>query len=439
MKLCIFGSGYVGLVTGACFSETGNHVTCVDTDKSKIENLNKEIIPIYEPGLKNLVAKNMKAERLFFTTDASSAVEKAEVIFIAVGTPSDEDGSADLQYVLNVAKTIADNLTGYKTIVLKSTVPVGTAKKVKETIIEHSSCKDFDVISNPEFLKEGSAINDFMFPDRIVIGYSTERGRNIMTELNRPFIRTNKPILFMDNISAELTKYAANAFLAVKVSFMNEVANFCDRVGANVDDIRLGIGHDPRIGHQFLFPGVGYGGSCFPKDVKALMQAANNYDVPARIISAAEEVNVFQKNLLFEKISKHYKGNLAGKVFAIWGLSFKPKTDDMREAPSLTIIKRLLEAGCKVQAYDPEAIGEAKRILKKDVKFFDSAYEAINGANALTILTEWNEFRSPDFKLIEDRLKDRIIFDGRNIFNLRDMRRHKLDYISIGRKDTFSS
>jgi UDPglucose 6-dehydrogenase len=435
MKLCIFGSGYVGLVTGTCYAETGNHVICVDTDKEKIDNLNKGILPIYEPGLDTLVAKNVKSKRLSFTTEASNSVKNSEVIFIAVGTPPDQDGSADLQYVLAVAKTIALNLSEYKTIVLKSTVPVGTEKKVRKVITENSKCTDFDVISNPEFLKEGSAINDFMFPDRIVIGHSTEKGKRVMTELNRPYIRTNNPILFMDNPSAELTKYAANSFLAVKISFMNEISRLCEKVGANVDDIRLGMGHDTRIGHQFLFPGVGYGGSCFPKDVKALCSTAAQNNLESRIITAAEEVNASQKELLFDKIKDYYKGDLTGKKIGIWGLSFKPKTDDMREAPSITIIEKLLEAGAKVSAFDPVAQKEAKWRLPKEVEFASNAYDAIKDSDALAIITEWNEFRTPDFNIIKKEVKDRVLFDGRNLFNLEDIKRHNINYISIGRKD----
>lgn len=434
MRLCIFGSGYVGLVTGACYAETGNHVICVDTDKQKIDNLKKGIIPIYEPGLENLIKKNEKANRLEYTTEAAEAVKKSDVLFIAVGTPPDEDGSADLKYVLAVAKTIADNINGYKTIVVKSTVPVGTAQKVREVLTNNTSGIEFDVISNPEFLKEGSAISDFMFPDRIVIGHATEKGRQTMTELNRPFIRTNKPILFMDNQSAELTKYAANSFLAVKISFMNELSRLCEKIKANVDDIRLGMGHDHRIGHQFLFPGVGYGGSCFPKDVKALCATARQNDLNLQIISSAEDVNAKQKELIFEKMSKYYSNDLKGKNFAVWGLSFKPKTDDMREAPSITVITKLLEAGANVTAYDPEALKEAKWRLPKEVKYAEDAYDALNQADGLIILTEWNEFRSPDFNLIRE-LKDQVIFDGRNLFNLIDIERHNINYLSIGRRD----
>ena len=435
MKICVFGSGYVGLVTGACFAETGNHVVCVDKNEEKIQGLKKGKIPIFEPGLSNLINENLEAGRLIFDVNPVKAIKEAEVIFIAVGTPSDEDGSADLQHVLAVARTIGEHIKEYKTIVLKSTVPVGTAKKVREIISQYSKITDFDVISNPEFLKEGSAIKDFMFPERIVIGHATVRGKEIMAELYRPYMMTNKPILFMDNASAELTKYAANAFLAVKISFMNEIANFCERIDANVDNVRLGMGHDSRIGHQFLFPGVGYGGSCFPKDVKELCAATKQHDIPGRIIMAAEEINRDQKLLMVKKINKYYGDDLKNKTFAIWGLSFKPKTDDMREAPSLTVINELLNCGARVKAYDPEAMAEAKKHIGNKIEYCKKAYEALLNANALIILTEWNEFRSPDFQRIKEQLKDNVIFDGRNIFHLSDMYRHKINYISIGRSE----
>ena len=435
MRIAIFGSGYVGLVTGACLAETGNHVICVDVDADKVGQLKKGVIPIYEPGLTGIVESNMKAERLSFTSAPEEAVRTAKVIFVAVGTPQSADGSADLTHVLQVAGTIAKHMTDYKLIVMKSTVPVGTSQRIRELLDREAAFKEYDVVSNPEFLKEGSAVADFMFPDRIVVGHSTERSRAIMRELYRPYLRTNKSILFMDNASAELTKYAANCFLATKVSFMNELSNLCERVGADIDEVRIGIGHDQRIGQQFLFPGVGYGGSCFPKDVKALCAMSKEHGVPLNIIAAADEVNNRQKKVMVEKIVRHYGGDIRGKTFAVWGLAFKPKTDDMREAPSITIIGELIRLGAGVQAYDPEAGKGARRWLPAVVRHCDTASQALSGADALVIITEWNEFRSPDFDLIGKELKDRTVFDGRNLFDLEDIKRHHCNYISIGRRE----
>jgi UDPglucose 6-dehydrogenase len=435
MRVAVFGAGYAGLVTGACLAETGNNVICVDTDAEKVEQLRRGTVPIYEPGLEDIVENNIKAGRLTFDTAPEEAVRISEIIFVAVGTPPSPDGSADLSHVLQVAGTIAKHMADYKVIVMKSTVPVGTSQGIREFLDREAAFKDYDVVSNPEFLKEGSAVADFMFPDRIVIGHSTERGKAIMRELYRPYVRTNKPMLFMDNASAELTKYAANSFLATKVSFMNELSNLCERVGADIDDVRIGIGHDQRIGQQFLFPGVGYGGSCFPKDVKALCATSKKHDVSLKVIAAADEVNNRQKRVMVEKIMKYYSDGVRGKTFAVWGLAFKPKTGDMREAPSITIVEELIRVGVKVQAYDPEAGNEAVRCLPKEVRHCDTANGALSGADALVIITEWNEFRSPDFDLIRKELKDRTVFDGRNLFDLEDIKRHKINYISIGRKE----
>ncbi len=435
MRVAVFGAGYAGLVTGACLAETGNTVVCVDNNADKVGQLRRGIIPIYEPGLRGIVESNLRAQRLSFDDAPEEAIRNSEVIFVAVGTPPSADGSADLSHVLQVARTVAKHMTDYKVIVMKSTVPVGTSKQIREVLDREAAFKDYDVVSNPEFLKEGSAVADFMFPDRIVIGHSTERGKAIMRELYRPYVRTNKPILFMDNASAELTKYAANCFLATKVSFMNELSNLCERVGADIDDVRIGIGHDQRIGQQFLFPGVGYGGSCFPKDVRALCATSREHGVPLNIIAAADEVNDRQKRVMVEKITRHYGGDIQGKTFAVWGLAFKPKTDDMREAPAITIVEELIRLGAGIQAYDPEAMKEAGRRLPATVRYCDTANRALVGADALVIVTEWNEFRSPDFDLIRKELKDKTVFDGRNLFDLEDISRHRVNYISIGRRE----
>ncbi len=436
MKIAVVGTGYVGLVAGTCFADSGNEVICVDIDPEKIEMLNRGEIPIYEPGLSEMVEHNVREERLHFTTDIKSAVEKSEIIFIAVGTPPDEDGSADLKHVLAVAKDIGTYANSYKIIVNKSTVPVGTAEKVKEEISKHTS-HPFDVVSNPEFLKEGAAIDDFMRPDRVVIGTSNPDAADTMSQLYAPFVRSGNPILIMDEKSAELTKYAANALLATKISFINEIANLCDRVGADVNMVRKGIGTDSRIGPHFIYPGTGYGGSCFPKDVKAVIKTAKDYGLDLQIVNAVEKVNERQKTVLLEKIMKYFNEDLKDKVFAVWGLAFKPKTDDMREAPAISMINALNNAGAKVRAHDPEALKEARRIfgdrVGKDLELFDKRYDAIEGADALIIMTEWNSFREPDFLLIKETLKSPAIFDGRNLYDPKRMRKYGIDYFSIGR------
>ncbi len=436
MKIAIVGSGYVGLVAGACFAESGNNITCVDVDEKKIANLKDGIVPIFEPGLSEMITSNYKAGRIDFTTDIKLAVENSDVIFIAVGTPQDHDGSADLKYVLEVASSIGKHLNGYKVIVDKSTVPVGTADKVRAEISKHTDL-DFDVVSNPEFLKEGAAIDDFMKPDRVVIGADNEKSAGIMEEVYAPFVRTNNPILVMGIRSAEMTKYAANAMLATKISFMNEVANLCDAVGADVNDVRIGIGSDSRIGPSFLFAGAGYGGSCFPKDTRALVNTAKEHGVDFKIVKAVDQVNERQKMVLVDKIEKHFgsKKAIKGKKFAIWGLSFKPRTDDMREAPSLTIISALTEMGASVVAYDPEAIEEAKHAIgdNSSVEFAKDNYSALSGADALIIITEWNEFRRPDFDKMKEELGEAIVFDGRNLYEPAKMEERGFVYHSIGR------
>lgn len=436
MNIAVVGSGYVGLVAGACFAETGNDVTCVDIDEGKIEALRRSEIPIYEPGLDELVTRNLKNGRLQFQTDLTSAVERAEVIFIAVGTPQDEDGSADLKYVLEVARGIGKSMNGPKIIVDKSTVPVGTAAKVTAVISELTE-HPFEVVSNPEFLKEGAAINDFMKPDRVVVGVSSDHAAQVMKELYGPFVRTNNPILVMDVPSAEMTKYAANAMLATRVSFMNDIANLCERVGANVDSVRVGMGTDSRIGMSFLFPGCGYGGSCFPKDVQALIRTGKDYDYPLKIAQAVEDVNAGQKMVLVEKIISHYgKAAVKGKRFAVWGLAFKPKTDDVREAPALVICEVLLGLGATLRAYDPEANSTFKVAFgeKDGFECTETNYESLKGADALIVCTEWNGFRTPDFNRVKSELSEPVIFDGRNIYNPDEMKRQGFVYYSIGRK-----
>ena len=436
MKIAVVGTGYVGLVAGTCFSDTGNEVVCVDVNQEKIDSLNNGEVPIYEPGLEEMIKRNVREERLTFSTDIESAVKTSQIIFIAVGTPPDEDGSADLQYVLAVAADIGKNMNGFKVVVDKSTVPVGTADKVTAEIKKYTD-HEFAVVSNPEFLKEGAAINDFMRPDRVVIGTRNEEAADMMRNLYAPFVRTGKPIIVMDEHSAELTKYAANALLATKISFINEIANLCDLVDADVDMVRKGIGSDARIGPYFIFPGTGYGGSCFPKDVKAIITTAKDYGLNLNILKAVEEVNLSQKTVMFQKIKDYFNGNIDGKTFAIWGLAFKPKTDDMREAPAIEMIKALTEAGAKVNAHDPEAFEEAQRIfadrLGNGLELFTKRYDALEGADGLIIMTEWNEFREPDFYLIKDTLKSPVIFDGRNIFSPKRMEKYGLDYYSIGR------
>ena len=436
MKIAVIGTGYVGLVTGTCFSEVGVDVTCVDIDERKIENLKKGILPIYEPGLEELVIRNTEKKRLHFSTSLKESIQQAEVVFIAVGTPPDEDGSADLKYVLGVASSIGENMTHPLVVVTKSTVPVGTAEKVRKALqTELDKRKEsipYYVASNPEFLKEGAAIEDFMKPDRIVVGTDHPIAEEVMRKLYKPFLMNGHPIIFMDIPSAEMTKYAANAMLATKISFMNDVANLCEIMGADVNMVRKGIGSDGRIGPKFIYPGVGYGGSCFPKDVKALIKTAkeNNYNM--RILNAVEEVNENQKEVLFNKVRTHFNNQLKGKTFALWGLSFKPKTDDMREAPSLVIIEKLLNAGADVVAYDPVAMHEAQRILGDKISYCTDMYDALNNADALLIVTEWPEFRVPDFDEIEKRLKSKTLFDGRNIFDAGEMKKMGYDYYCIG-------
>ena len=404
MRITIIGTGYVGLVAGTCFADTGNEVICVDVDKTKVDALNKGEVPIYEPGLKDMVARNMKEDRLFFTMDSKYAVEKSELIFIAVDTPADEDGSVDLKHVLAVARDIGKYMNGFKVVVDKSTVPVGTAEKVTAEIKKHTD-HNFAVVSNPEFLKEGAAIDDFLRPDRIVIGTSNEEAAAIMKNLYRPFVRSGKPILIMDERSAELTKYAANSLLATKISFINEIANLCDVLQADIEMVRKGIGTDSRIGPRFIYPGTGYGGSCFPKDVKALIRTAADNGLELNIVKSAAEVNQRQKTRLMGKINSYFKNDLQGKTFAMWGLAFKPKTDDMREAPAIAMIEHLNDKGAKIRAHDPEALKEAGRIfgdrLDKDLFLLDKRYDALEGADALIIMTEWNAFREPDFHLIK--------------------------------------
>lgn len=433
MKLSVIGSGYVGLVAGACFAEVGNQVICMDKDEKKIDALRKGIIPIYEPGLHVMVERNFKAGKLTFSTNTGKTVQESDIIFIAVGTPPDEDGSADLSHVLDVAKAIGQNMAAPKIVANKSTVPVGTAQKVKETIQKETDI-DVEVVSNPEFLKEGAAIDDFMFPDRIIIGTSNPEVAETMQDLYSAFVRTGNPIVIMDEVSAELTKYAANSILATKISFMNEIANLCDRVGADAEKVRKGIGADSRIGHAFIFPGVGYGGSCFPKDVKALIRTAKEYDYPMRILTAVEDVNEEQKKMLIPKILKYYDNNISGKTFTLWGLSFKPKTDDMREASSRIIIQELHRLDVKIQAHDPVAMNEARRLkLDEIITLYDDNYEALKGSDGLLIVTEWLEYREPDFEKMKALMKKPVVFDGRNIFNPKKMRKIGFDYFGIGR------
>ncbi|MEO1037760.1 MAG: UDP-glucose/GDP-mannose dehydrogenase family protein [Pseudomonadota bacterium] len=439
MKLTIFGSGYVGLVTGACMAETGNDVVCVDIDKNKIDRLNAGEIPIYEPGLDDLVKRNAAAGRLQFTTDVPEAVAHGTFQFIAVGTPPDEDGSADLQYVLAVARSIAEHMNEYRIVIDKSTVPVGTADRVRATIAEVLAERgvdiEFDVVSNPEFLKEGAAIEDFMKPDRVIIGTDNPRTAELLRALYEPFNRSHERIIVMDIRSAELTKYAANAMLATKISFMNELANLAERFGADIEEVRKGIGSDPRIGYHFIYPGVGYGGSCFPKDVQALARSATSVGYEAELLNAVEAVNGRQKRVLFDKISQHFNGELAGKTVAVWGLSFKPKTDDMREAPSRVLMEQLWDAGASVRAYDPEAREEAQRIYgeRADLTLCDSAMEAADGADVLAVVTEWQEFRSVDFDEVEKRLAAKVVFDGRNLYDPRTLRERGFAHYAIGR------
>ena len=432
MKLCVVGTGYVGLVAGTCFAESGNDVVCVDNVAAKIDALRQGVVPIYEPGLEELIRRNVAEARLVFTTDLADAVRKSAVCFIAVGTPSGNDGSADLGAVMAVAREIARTMDGYRVIVTKSTVPIGTSERVRAEIAGITRLP-FDVVSNPEFLKEGAAIDDFMKPDRVVIGASSARAIDIMRQLYEPFVRTGNPILVMDNPSAEMTKYAANALLATRISFMNEVANLCERVGADVDQVRRGIGYDRRIGHHFLFPGVGYGGSCFPKDVKAVIQTARQHAMPFALLDAVEEVNEGQKRRLVEKVVAEFGEDLRGRRFAVWGLAFKPRTDDMREAPSITVVEGLLARGAQVAVHDPEALTEARKQFGDRVVYQRVNYDALQGADALLIVTEWNEFRRPDFARMKKLLRQPIIFDGRNLYEPDVMREHGFTYFPIGR------
>ena len=432
MKLSVVGTGYVGLVVGTCFAESGNDVICVDNDERKLRMLKKGESPIFEPGLADLLKKNIADQRIVFTDSLEKATRGSEIIFLALPTPQSEDGSADLQHVLNAAKLIGKYMNGYKVIVNKSTVPVGTADKVRGIVAKETTF-DFDVVSNPEFLKEGAAVNDFMKPDRIVIGTRSPRARALMEDLYAPFIRTGNPLIVMDERSSELTKYAANSFLATKVSFMNDIANLCEKVGADVDLVRKGMGTDARIGTQFLFAGIGYGGSCFPKDVAALLNTSGSYGHELQILRSVEAVNKRQKEVIVEKIKKHFKGKIKGITVALWGLAFKPNTDDVREAPSLTIIASLLKAGATVHAYDPEAMEEMKRKVGNTVKYFDNNYECLKAADALVIATEWNDFRRPDFDRMKSLMKQPVIFDGRNIYDPHVMAERGFVYYGMGR------
>ena len=438
MKITIVGTGYVGLVTGACFSEVGIDVTCVDIDEKKIENLKKGIIPIYEPGLEKMVERNVEKGRLHFSTKLSESLDGVNVVFGAVGTPPDEDGSADLQYVLQVAKEVGKNMNDYILMVTKSTVPVGTAEKVrgamKEALNKRNSNLKFDVASNPEFLKEGAAVDDFLKPDRIVVGIDSDEAKTLMERLYKPFTMNGHPVIFMDIVSSEMTKYTANAMLATKISFMNDIANLCEIVGADVNMVRKGIGSDRRIGQYFIYPGTGYGGSCFPKDVQALIRTSDGYGYSLDVLKAVENVNERQKSVLVAKAMKYFDQDLKGKTFALWGLSFKPQTDDMREAPSLVIIKKLLEHGAKVKAYDPVAMEEAERILGDKIEYVSDQYEALIDADGLFLVTEWPEFKFPNFNIMSKLMVNKVVFDGRNIYDVEEMATNGWDYFGIGTK-----
>ena len=438
MNIAIVGTGYVGLVTGTCFAETGANVICVDTNTRKIEALKQGIIPIYEPGLEDMVQRNVKAGRLRFATSLEAHLDEVSIVFSAVGTPPNEDGSADLQYVLDVARTIGSCMKNYVLVVTKSTVPVGTAQKVKAVIHEELNRRgvdiEFDVASNPEFLKEGNAINDFMTPDRVVVGVESERAKQLMTKLYRPFLLNNFRVIFMDIPSAEMTKYAANSMLATRISFMNDIANLCERVGADVNMVRAGIGSDTRIGRKFLYPGCGYGGSCFPKDVKALIKTAEEHGYSMRVLKMVEAVNEDQKDILFRKLSAYYGGELKGKTVALWGLAFKPETDDMREAPSLVLIQKLKEAGCVIRVYDPASMEEAKRRVGDSVYYARDMYDTLLDADALLLVTEWKEFRLPSWKVLLRAMKRAVIFDGRNIYDEKELHDLGIGYYCIGKR-----
>lgn len=437
MKIAIVGTGYVGLVTGTCFAEMGVEVFCVDIDRQKIENLRNGVVPIYEPGLEEMVIRNYEVGRLHFTTELTEVLDQVEIVFSAVGTPPDEDGSADLKYVLDVARTIGRAMNKYLLVVTKSTVPVGTARRIRQTIADELDRRgvtiDFDIASNPEFLKEGAAVKDFMHPDRIVVGVESDRAKKLMEKLYHPFMLNNFRIIYMDIPSAEMTKYAANAMLATRISFMNDMANLCEIIGADVNMVRKGIGSDTRIGSSFLYAGCGYGGSCFPKDVKALISTASDHGYPMRILQAVEDVNEEQKTLLFRKLSAHFGGDLQGRKVAMWGLAFKPETDDMREAPSLVLIDRLLEAGCQITAYDPVAIPEARRRIGDRIAYAKNIYETVEGADVLMVVTEWKEFRLPAWARIRSLMKTPLILDGRNIYNIAEIEEAGFTYHCIGR------
>lgn len=434
MQICVIGTGYVGLVVGTCLAEMGNNVICVDNDTQKLAQLENGIVPIYEPGLEDLIKVNIREKRLKFSSDLKYGVENSLVCFIAVGTPQSEDGAADLQYVEAVAESIGKSINGYKVIVDKSTVPVGTADKVTAIIKKHTQ-HEFDVVSNPEFLKQGAAVDDFLKPDRVVIGSNSQRATEIMQELYSPFLRTGNPVIIMDVKSAEMTKYAANSFLAVKISYANEIANICEAVGADAEMVRIGMCSDKRIGSQFLFPGLGYGGSCFPKDVKALLKTAKDNNCGYRLLEAADEVNQKQREIFINKILKRFGNNLSGMTFGVWGLAFKPKTNDMRMAPAITIINALLEHGAKVQAYDPKAFDLAKTIWGNKITYSENSYEALKDADCMLLLTEWNEFRRPDFDRIKALMKSPVIFDGRNQYEPDKMKRRGFEYYCVGKKD----
>lgn len=439
MKITVVGTGYVGLVTGTCLAETGNNVLCIDIDKAKVQRLQNGEVPIFEPGLDKLFARNIKENRLHFSTNLEEGFLTGHILFLALPTPQDEDGSADLKYILGVAKDIGELYAkhpnaGYKIIVDKSTVPVGTAEKVRDTILAHSKgYTEFDVVSNPEFLREGYAVEDFLKPERVVIGASSEKSKKIMTELYQPYVMQGNPIYTMDERSAEMTKYAANAFLALKISFMNEIANLCEKVGANVDQVRIGIGSDSRIGKRFLFPGIGYGGSCFPKDVSALYRTAEDNGYDFQTLEAVMNINRIQKTVLVERIQKHFADQLKGKTIAVWGLAFKPNTDDIRDAPALEIIHSLLKQGVSIRAFDPEAMPNVKKLLGDKIIFAENDYDTLNGASALIIATEWSEFRNPNFEEMKSRMVQHTIFDGRNIYDPQEIRNQGFTYYSIGR------
>lgn len=435
MNIVVIGTGYVGLVTGTCFAETGNTVTCVDVDATKIERMRRGHVPIYEPGLEELFLRNSKDGRLSFTTDLNGVVSQADIIFLALPTPPNEDGSADLSYILGVAEKLGPLLKDYTIVINKSTVPVGTAEKVREAIMPNSAA-EFDVVSNPEFLREGFAIEDFMKPDRVVIGTSSDKAKEILSDLYKPFVRQGNPVFFMDERSSEMTKYAANAFLAAKITFMNEIANLCQLAGADVDSVRAGVGSDDRIGKRFLFPGIGYGGSCFPKDVRALQKTAQDFGYDFQILESVTAVNERQKHILFERIKTYYGDDLAGKTFALWGLAFKPDTDDIREAPALYLIDDLLQAGANIVAFDPEAGENVRKRYEVEarIKVVDHEYSALDDADALLIATEWSAFRTPDFAKMTEKLKAPVVFDGRNLYDTSDMKKHGFYYESIGRR-----